>query len=72
MTLDEARVGVGRKVIYRTAHSMEEGVVTSVNDAWVFVRYGSHTTSLATAPESLTWTLPTLSQQPNSRTQRRK
>jgi hypothetical protein len=31
----------------------EEGVITSVNGTYVFVRYGSQVTSTATAPEML-------------------
>jgi hypothetical protein len=35
---------------------MEEGVITSVNSRFVFVRYGSQQTSNATDAESLTLT----------------
>ena len=72
MTLDEAAVHVGDKVIYRAAHSpvgagrprlmpeetlrpvAEEGVITSVGDRFVFVRYGSDHGSKATSAEMLT------------------
>jgi hypothetical protein len=55
MTLDEAAAHVGEKVVYRTAYGRaEEGVITSVNDRWVFVRYGASAGSMPTAPEMLT------------------
>lgn len=58
MTLDEARELVGCKVVYRSLHLSvseqgDEGVITSVNDTWVFVRYGSQTGSQATSPTML-------------------
>lgn len=55
MTLDEARTRIGEKVIYRTSYGyVEEVVITSVNDVYVFVRYGDRVRSAATAPEALT------------------
>ena len=55
MTLDEARELVGLKVVYDGGPgALEEGVVTSVNDRFVFVRYGSDVGSKATPPERLT------------------
>lgn len=59
MTLDEARELIGQKVVYRAGHVPatevgEEGVITSVNDTYVFVRYGAHIGSQATSPEDLT------------------
>lgn len=54
MTLDDARNKIGSKVIYRTAYGRtEEGVITSVNASYVFVRYGSDVTSKATAADAL-------------------
>ncbi len=54
MTLDEAREAVGRGVVYRPQHGrFEDGVITSVRGAWVFVRYSGDATSRATAPEDL-------------------
>ncbi len=58
MTLTEARDRVGQKVVYRAPHvghhqPGEEGVITSVGDTWVYVRYGASTTSKATHPEML-------------------
>lgn len=42
MTIDEARANIGNGVVYRPPHGLaaEQGVITSVNDHWVFVRYG--------------------------------
>jgi len=53
MTLDEAREHIGDKVIYRIPESIrtDEGVITSVNHRFVFVRYGSDYGSQATTPE---------------------
>lgn len=40
---------IGRKVIYQPYHGdTEEGVITSFNSLYVFVRYGSQCTSQAT------------------------
>lgn len=48
---------IGRKVVYRAAPFMapEEGVITSINNEFVFVRYGSNTTSAATRRKDLEW-----------------
>ena len=56
MTLDEARRHIGNAVVYWDDHHdhAEQGVVTSVNDTYVFVRYGSDSHSKATRPEDLT------------------
>lgn len=49
MTLDEAREHIGSAVVYRPGgDSIEQGVITSVNDYCVFVRYGADTHSKAT------------------------
>ena len=53
MTLNEARHGIGRGVIYYDHNWLNEGVITSVNDSFVFVRYGSDTGSKATLAETL-------------------
>lgn len=61
ITLDEARAGIGLKVIYRAGHEgakPEEGVVTEVRDLYVFVRYGSQVGAQATPPERLEWLAP--------------
>lgn len=58
MTLDEARAHIGDAVIYHPyapeLDPAEEGVITSVNDRYVFVRYGGDKGSKATAAERLT------------------
>jgi hypothetical protein len=59
MTLDEARKHIGNKAVYRAPHvglhePGEEGVITSVNERWVFVRYLADPVSKATPPECLT------------------
>lgn len=52
---------VGRVVIYRPAWQRyrklpgEEGIITSLNEAYVFVRYGEDTTSKATRRDDLEW-----------------
>ena len=49
MTLDEARSLIGNAVVYRPLGGpVEQGVITSVNDYFVFVRYGADTHSKAT------------------------
>ena len=53
ITKEEALKNLGNKVIYRAPHvdshsPGEEGVITSVNELWAFVRYGSDTHSKAT------------------------
>jgi hypothetical protein len=54
MTLDEARASIGAKVLYRTAYGRtDDGVISSVNDRWVLVRYGADTGSKATDPAAL-------------------
>ncbi len=56
MRLNEAREQIGRKVIYKSAPfaPIEVGVITSVNETYVFVRYGSDQHSKATYPDMLT------------------
>ena len=62
MTLDEARANIGHAVIYHPyapeLDPVEEGAITSVNDRFVFVRYGSDKGSKATSPELLTLLAP--------------
>ena len=52
MTSDEARGHIGHAVVY--GPTGEEGVITSVNDHWTFVRYGDDKQSQATDPAMLT------------------
>jgi hypothetical protein len=63
--INPTKADIGRKVIYRSALSPdylparpEEGVITSFNDKYVFVRYGASLTSQATDPRDLTWISP--------------
>ena len=45
---------VGRNVIYTAHHGeREEGVISSWNDHYVFVRYGRGSTAAATDPDQL-------------------
>ena len=54
MTLQEAREHIGHGVVYRTAYGRtEDGVITSVNDRWVFVHYAGDWQSKATDPVAL-------------------
>lgn len=74
MTLDEAREHVGHKVVYRAPHvrrseAGEEGVVTSVNDHYVFVRYSSKAGSQATYPAQLTLMAPATANLPKRQTE---
>lgn len=54
MTLDEAREKVGSGVVYSPGYGpKEDGVITSVNDRYVSVRYAGDQISKATRPEDL-------------------
>jgi len=54
MTLEEARASIGLLVVYRRpGQPPDQGVITSVNDRHVFVRYGSQVGSAATNPADL-------------------
>jgi hypothetical protein len=56
MTLDEARQNIGNSVTYTPFEGSTEkeyGVITSVNDRYVFVRYGTDIQSKATRAEDL-------------------
>jgi hypothetical protein len=60
MTLEQARGHIGDGVVYRAGRRYgdgygptEDGVITSVNDRYVFVRYAGDQNSKATAPELL-------------------
>jgi hypothetical protein len=55
MTLDEARKHVGAGVVYApSSGKREDGVITSVNASYVFVRYAGDNGSKATNPADLT------------------
>lgn len=55
MTLGEARQNIGAAVVYTVPHSekFEDGVITSANDRFVFVRYTGDTHAKATHPANL-------------------
>lgn len=56
MTLDEAAVRIGAGVVYAPypyRGRKEKGVIVSVNNSWVFVRYGASRVQ-ATDPAQLT------------------
>lgn len=58
MKLTEAAERVGQKVVYRPPHVSrrdqgEEGVITSVGEHFVYVRYGADVGSKATAAQDL-------------------
>lgn len=54
MTLDEAREHLDDGVVYLPPGGRrEDGVITSVNERYVFVRYDGDTTSKATHPTDL-------------------
>lgn len=60
MTLAEARLSINRKVVYRPFPDspVEEGVITSVGERWVFVRYGNDSGPMATRAEDLELVAP--------------
>lgn len=51
---------IGRQVVYQGGHpdDKDEGVITSFNNAFVFVRYRGKIHSQATNPRDLTFTHP--------------
>tara|TARA_R110002020_G_scaffold441478_1_gene652242 strand:+ start:2207 stop:2392 length:186 start_codon:yes stop_codon:yes gene_type:complete len=58
MTLKEASNSIGRNVIYTPFKGcdnslLEYGVITEVNDSYVFVRYGSNVNAQSTYPQDL-------------------
>ena len=54
MTIEEARSHIGALVAYTPQHGDgETGMITSVTDDQVFVRYGRDQHSKATRPEDL-------------------
>lgn len=52
---------IGRTVVYRDRATSrpEEGVITSFNRRWVFVRYGDEKTPKATNRRQLSWPVTT-------------
>jgi hypothetical protein len=56
ITLEAARADIGRGVVYHpTPTSVEQGVITGVSAAYVFVRYDGDQHAKATAPDQLDW-----------------
>jgi len=60
MTFEEVKIG--RKVIYTPKGNysnkvLEEGVITSKNSKFIFVRYGSDCHSKSTDPEDLAYSV---------------
>lgn len=55
MNLQEAADAVGRPVVYYAPHggATETGIITSVNERWVLVRYRGDSHSKATDPNHL-------------------
>lgn len=56
---------IGRKVVYRDMGGrgkLEEGVITSFSEFYVFVRYGANTTSAPTNRKDLEWSHRTAEQ----------
>lgn len=55
MTIEKAAESIGRAVryVHPSGRWSEDGIITSVNAHWVFVRYGTDQNSKATAPASL-------------------
>jgi hypothetical protein len=66
MAIELTETDIGRKVIYVPNHAnddaghpdCEEGVITSINDTAVFVRYGSDYGSKGTDRDNLIWVNP--------------
>jgi len=55
VTLTEAAENIGAGVVYTAPHgAREDGVISSVGAAYVFVRYGGDSHSKATLPQDLT------------------
>jgi hypothetical protein len=57
--IEPTEADIGRKVIYRDLLGVrgviEEGVISSLNDSWVFVRYDDNPQAQATHRSHLEW-----------------
>lgn len=55
--INPTNLDINRSVIYKTWNNQttEEGVITSFNHFYIFVRYGSDKQSKATKRENLQW-----------------
>ena len=59
ITIEQARVNIGRGVVYRRPGCKpEQGVITSVSVTLVFVRYAGNMHSRGTYPADLEWLTP--------------
>ena len=59
ITIDQARLNIGRGVVYRRPYcKTEQGVITSVSETSVFVRYLGDMHSKGTCPADLEWLTP--------------
>lgn len=54
MTIDEARVSIGRAVVYDPGYGgkRQDGTIVRVSERGVHVRYGHNDTSIALTPET--------------------
>ena len=46
---------IGRKVVYKNRCTLDEGIISSYNEKYIFVKYGTCATAQATSPEDLTF-----------------
>lgn len=66
--LTEARDRIGDGVLYLSGHTnAEQGYITSVNDRYIFVRFGNQAHGVACHPDSLRWLARDPSQEGASR-----
>ena len=46
---------IGRRVVYEKQYTLDEGIISSYNDKYIFVKYGTCATAQVTSPEDLTF-----------------
>tara|TARA_Y100001956_G_C4070043_1_gene163479 strand:+ start:29 stop:211 length:183 start_codon:yes stop_codon:yes gene_type:complete len=46
---------IGRRVVYEKQYTLDEGIISSYNEKYIFVKYGTCSTAQATSPEDLTF-----------------
>lgn len=56
--IEPTEADIGRKVVYHAHDRIEEGTITSFNDSYVFVRFGSGSTSSACLRNTIEWMVP--------------
>jgi hypothetical protein len=54
--INPTKADIGRNVVYQPR--MQVGVITTFTEQYVFVKYGSGSTSAATKREDLEWEVP--------------